>query len=90
VRFRAQVQSRNQVQLGFQDRRLLRVPSMGPERPLLLRPERLPFPALLRRLLQVPEQGPYKGQALPLLSGGRAHRGKSKCKMQSAKWRNRR
>ena len=43
---------------------------MGPERGLLLRPERLPFPALLLRLLQVPEQGPHQGQALPQPSRG--------------------
>jgi hypothetical protein len=70
------------VLLGYEYRRPVRGPVMGPERCLSQCPERLPFPALLRRLLQVPEQGPHKGQALPQLSGvrplrksGRAIRG---------------
>ena len=44
---------------------------MGPKRRLLLRPERLLFPALLRRLLQVPEQIPFRGQELPQPYRGR-------------------
>ena len=46
VQFRAQVRCRNLVLLGFEYRRLLRVPSMGLERWLLQWPERLQFPAL--------------------------------------------
>jgi hypothetical protein len=60
----------------------MRYQIMGPERWLLLRPERLPFPTLLRRLLQVPEQGPGKGQELPQPYRGQTHRGKSKCKIK--------
>ena len=66
MRFRAQVQHRNLVLLGFECRRLVRGPSMGPER--------LPFPALLRRLQQEPERRPHKGQALAQLSGRRLRR----------------
>ena len=67
VRFRAQVLSRNQVLLGFEDRRLLRVPSMRPERWLLQWPERLLFPALSRPQ----ERRPFRGQGFPQPSGGR-------------------
>jgi len=47
---------------------------LGLERELLQRQERLLLPALLRRLLQVPEQGSHKGQALAQLSGRRLRR----------------
>jgi hypothetical protein len=60
----------------------MRYQVMGPERWLLLRPERLPFPALLRRLLQVPEQGPHKGQGLPQPYRGRETLGQ--CRSQNA------
>ena len=65
VQVRAQVQSRNLVLLGFECRRPVRGPSMGSERLPLQWPERMPFPTLL----QVPEQRPLKGQALPQRSG---------------------
>ena len=74
MRFRAQVLSRNRVLLGFEYRRPVRGPSMGPERWLLQRQERILLPALARRLLQVPEQRPHKGQALAQLSGRRLQR----------------
>ena len=73
----------------FDERVPMRYQVMGPERHLLLQPERLPFPALSRWLLRVSEPGPHKGQALPLPSRGWMRRGNSKRKMQSAKWRNR-
>ena len=66
MRFRVQVQCRNRVLLGYEYRRPVRGPSMGPER--------LPFPALLRRLQQEPERRPHKGQALAQLSGRRLRR----------------
>ena len=67
VRFRAQVLSRNRVLLGYECRRPVRGPSMGPERLPLQRPERLRFPALLR----LQERGPFRGQGLPQPSRGR-------------------
>jgi hypothetical protein len=66
VRVRAQVRCRNRVLLGFEYRRPVRGPSLGPKRELLQRPERLRFPALLRML----EQRPHKGQEFPPPSGG--------------------
>ena len=67
MRFRAQVQCRNQVLLGYEYRRPVRGPSMGPERWQLLWPERLLYPALCR-----PQgRGPFRGQGLPQPSGGR-------------------
>ena len=51
-----------------------RGPVIRPEREPLQWQERLLLPALLRRLLQVPEQGPLKGQGLPQLSGARPPR----------------
>jgi hypothetical protein len=86
VLLRAQMQHREQVLLRLDERAQARGPVMRPERGH----ERPLRPPPYRRLLRVPEQGPFRGQGLPQLSGGRAHRGKSKCKMQSAKWRNRR
>jgi hypothetical protein len=64
VRFMVQVLSRNQVLSAYEYRR--------PVRWLLQWQERLLCPVLLRRLLQVPEQGPHKGQALAQLSGRRS------------------
>jgi hypothetical protein len=55
---------------------------MGPERGLLQRQERLLLPSLARRLLQVPEQSPHKGQALAQLSRGREKLGQ--CRSQNA------
>jgi hypothetical protein len=52
VRFRVQEQHREQTLLRFDERWLAREP--------LQWPERLLFPALLRRLLQVPERRPHK------------------------------
>ena len=66
VRFRMQVQCRNQVLLGFEYRRLPRRPSMGPERWLLQWPERLLYPALC----WAQERGPFRGQGLPQRYGG--------------------
>ena len=86
MRFRVQVQCRNQVPLGYEYRRPGRGPSMGSERLPLRWPERLPFPTLLRRLLQVPEQEPHKGQALPQPSGGREKPGQ--CRNQNSETRN--
>jgi hypothetical protein len=74
MRLKAQVQCRNQVQLGFEFWTPLRAPSMGPERLQLQWPERLRFPALLWRPLPVPERGPLRGQALAQLSGRRLRR----------------
>ncbi|HTW92719.1 MAG TPA: hypothetical protein VMH22_13585 [bacterium] len=48
MQVRVQVQCRGQVLLGFEYWRLVRGPSMGPERLPLQRPERLPFPGLGR------------------------------------------
>jgi hypothetical protein len=74
VQVRAQVRCRNLVLLGFEYRRRVRGPSMGPERWLLQSPERLPFPAPYRRLLRVLGRGSFKGQALAQLSGRRLRR----------------
>ena len=70
VRFRVQGQRRNRVLLGFEYRRPVRGPSIGPERGH----ERPLYPVPWRRLLRVPEQSPLKGQALPQLSGRRLRR----------------
>jgi len=78
VRFRAQVQHRNLMLLGFEYRRLVRGPSMGPERWLSQRPERLPFPTLWRPQ----ERGPFRGQGLPQRSRGREKLGQ--CRSQNA------
>ena len=48
MRFGTQVLNRNQVLLGYEYRRPVRGPSMGPERLPLQRPERLLFPGLGR------------------------------------------
>ena len=58
--------SRNQVPLGYEYRRPVRGPSMGPERLPLQWPERLQFPALWR----LQDRGPFKGQGFPQPSGG--------------------
>jgi hypothetical protein len=84
------VQNREEALLRLVERAPMRCQVGGPERRLLLRPERLPFPTLLQRLLQAPEQRPLRGQGLPPQSGEWAHRGNSKFKMQSAKSRNHR
>ena len=47
---------------------------MRPQRWLLQQHALLLFLVLLRRLLQVPEQGPLRGQALAQLSGRRLRR----------------
>ena len=60
VRLRAQVQRREQTLLQCHERRLEQGPVLRPERGQ----ERPLYPVPLRRLLQVPEQGPHKGQAL--------------------------
>ena len=69
---RVRAQMRHQKRTLFRPDEQVPMPCqvMGPERCLLLRPERFPFPALLRRLLQVPEQRPDRGQGLPQRSGG--------------------
>jgi len=66
----ALVQRREQALLRLDERGLVRGPVIGPEREPLQWQERLPFPALLRRLLQAPEQRPDRGQGLPQRSGG--------------------
>jgi len=71
VPVRAQVQHPEEKLFRLDERGLVQGLVMGSERELLQRPERLLLPALLRRLLRVPEQEPHKGQALPQLSGGR-------------------
>ena len=67
VLVRAQVQCRNQVLLGYEYRRPVRGPSMGPERWLLQRQERMLCPALCRPQ----ERGPVRGQGLPQPCRGR-------------------
>ena len=75
--------SRNQVLLGFEDRRLLRGPSTGPERWLLQWPERLQLPELRRPQ----ERGPYKGQGLPQPSRGRGNPDNAEVRMQIPEFR---
>ena len=67
VQVRAQVLNRNQVLLGYEDRRPVRGPSTGPVRLPLQWPERLRFPALLRPQ----ERRPDRGQELPQPYRGR-------------------
>ena len=55
MRVWAQVQYPEEKLFRLDERGPMRLRVTGPERCLLLRPERLPFPWLLRRLLQVPE-----------------------------------
>ena len=71
ARVGVQVQHQKETPFRLDERVPMRYQVMGPERWLLLRPERLPFPTLLRRLLRAPERGPHKGQEFPLRSGGR-------------------
>ena len=71
VRVSAQVQYPEEKPFRLEKHVPIRCQVTGPEQCLLLRPERLPFPALWRLLLQVPEQNPLKGQALAQLSGRR-------------------
>ena len=66
VRFRAQVQYREQSLLRTSERR----PFIGPERWLFKTQKRLLLPALLGRLQLVQERGPHKGQELPQPSRG--------------------
>jgi len=70
VRHGAQVQHREQALLRLAERGLVRGLVMGPERGH----ERPLYPVPWRRLLQVPEQGSHKGQALAQLSGRRLRR----------------
>ena len=70
VQVRTQVQHPEQKPFRLDELVPMRCQVRGPERCLLLRPERLPFPALLRRQ----EPGPAKGQALAQLSGRRPRR----------------
>jgi hypothetical protein len=82
VRFRAQVQHREQALWRVNKRGLARGPGMALEQGLLQRQERLLLPALLRHPLRVPERRPFRGQGLPLPSGGReSARTKSKANM---------
>ena len=74
MRVRVQEQHRELALLRFDERGLVRGLVIGLEREPLQWQERLLLPALLRRLLQVPEQGPLKGQALAQLSGRRPRR----------------
>jgi len=78
VRFRVQVQCRNQVQLGFEYRRPVRGLVIGPERGPLQWPERLPSPMLLR----LQDRGAFRGQGLPQPSRGREKLGQ--CRSQNA------
>ena len=71
MRVRAQVQHPEEKLFRLDKRVPMRCRVMGPERLLLQWSERLPFPALLRRLSRVPEERPHKGQALAQLSGRR-------------------
>ena len=70
MRVSEQMQHQEGTLFRLDERGLVRGQVRGPERPLLLRPERLPFPALLR----TQERGPAKGQALAQLSGRRYRR----------------
>jgi len=70
VRLRTQVQHREQALLRFDERVQARGPVTRPERGH----ERPLRPAPYRRLLQAPEQRPFRGQALPQLSGGQLPR----------------
>ena len=65
MRVWAQVQHPEEKLRRLDERGPMRYQVMGPERCLLLRPERSPFPALLRQPLRVPD----KGQGLPQPSG---------------------
>jgi hypothetical protein len=64
VKLRAQVQHQEGTLFRLDERAQVRGPVIGLERWLLQMQERLLLPALLRRLLRVPEQSPHKGQAL--------------------------
>ena len=66
----AQVQHQEGTLLRIEERVQARGLVMGPERGH----ERLLYPVPWRRLLQVPEQGPLRGQALAQLSGRRPRR----------------
>ena len=88
MRVRAQVQHQKETPFRLNERVPMRYQVMGQERRLLLRPERLPFPALYWWLLRMPEQGPHRGQGLPQPSGGwEFGRTKSKGKSQKPKRR---
>jgi len=65
VRVWVQVQRRNRVLLGFEYRKPERGPSMGPERWLLQRQERMLCPALCRPQERGPGKVLYSGQGLP-------------------------
>jgi hypothetical protein len=65
-----QVQCRNLVLLGYEYRRPVRGPSMGPERWLLQRQERMLCPALCRPQERGPGKVLYRGQGLPRPSRG--------------------
>jgi hypothetical protein len=67
VRFRAQVQHREQTLLGFEYRRPVRGPRMEPELLPLRWLERLRLP----RLCRPQERGPLRGQGFPQPSRGR-------------------
>ena len=67
MRVRAQVQRQEGTLFRFDERGPIRYQVTGPERHLLLQPERLPFPTLLRPQ----ERRPFRGQGLPQPSGGR-------------------
>jgi hypothetical protein len=75
VRLSVQVQHQEQTLLLRHERRLEQGLTLGPERGLLQRQVRMLFPALLRRLLRMPEQRSPKGQALAQPSGGRLRSG---------------
>ena len=78
MRVRAQVQYPEEKLFRLDERVPMRYQVMGEERCLLPRPERLPSPVLLQRLLQVPEKGPLRGQALAQPSRGREEFGQSR------------
>ena len=63
--FRALEQHPEQALARFDKRVQARGPITGPERVR----ERTLYPAPQQRLLQTPEQRPFRGQALPQLSG---------------------
>jgi hypothetical protein len=82
VQVRAQVQHQKGTLFRLDERGPMRYQVMGPERHLLLRPERLPFPALWR----LQDRGPFGGQGFPQPSRGReSAKTKSEAKGQEAR-----
>ena len=66
MKLRERMRRQKQVPVRLDERAQAQGPVNGPERGH----ERPLYPVPWRQLLQVPKQGPHKGQGLPLRSGG--------------------